>query len=370
MIDFEKNSVFKWEPLAVQAVRSAIHDWRRIPGRHVVLLLGLWLLGGCAASHRSPEHPDTFIPDRSAEVTIGQMDRAAVRGVLGTPQLSSEYWGFDLFRADTSQSETVFAVTPLPVPFAHIKDLLQRYTLVAYGPDGRVSAVASGLFRRPAPWRNVSPIESDFPSLHLRAGELLFFVDPEGAREANLLVSPRSRDAFLQQARSSSSCTVVLACSNQGCGDQFAVDAGRVRRLPVRTAHTWWLGKSKRDAWLHGVEPHGIDADTWRQGMHGSGGDSGMPWLEALVAIRLVAGEHTLGLSAKHFSGATFETFTCVPGEVIYLVINATSNSSFWKHALVDWQINRSGTMPERIARRALILMDDGQWYVDPEPGE
>ena len=168
--------------------------------RCVLLVLALSLLTGCAASYKSHWDPKTSIPDHSPEIAVGVMDRAAVRSVLGSPLLSSAYWGFDLFRADTEQTEVVFAVTPFPVPFARLKDRLQRYTLVAYDADGRPSMVATGLFRKPAKWRNVSPIQSDFPSLHLRAGELMFFVDPEGARDVNLLVSPQGRDIFLRHA--------------------------------------------------------------------------------------------------------------------------------------------------------------------------
>jgi hypothetical protein len=276
--------------------------------------------------------------------------------VLGTPQLSSAYWGFDLFRASTEQAEVVMAVTPLPVPFACIKDQLERYTLVAYDANGRASAVATGIFRRPASWRNVSPIRFDYPSLHLRAGELMFFVDPEGAREVNLLVAPPGRDAFLQHARSSNDCTVVLGCGDRGCGDQVSVDAGPVRRLPVRTAHAYWFREGERDSWLQGVEPHGSDAR--------------MPWLEAIVAVKLATGERALEFSAKHLGGSTALQFACRPGEVTYMVISASGNESFWRPALVDWQVNRSDTMPESFARRPLVLMDDGQWYVDANPSE
>lgn len=311
---------------------------------------------GCAASHVSPEDPTRLTPDRSSEVKLGQMDRAGVRSALGTPVLSSVYWGFDLFRTDTEQTESVFAVTPLPVPFARITDQIQRYTLVAYDSDVRASAVATGLFRKPAKWRNVSPITSDFPSLHLRAGELMFFVDPEGARDANLLVSPSRRDAFLQHARSSSSCTAVIGCGKRGCGDQLSVDAGPVHRLPVRTAHTYWLKERDRALWLLDVEPHGSDAKV--------------PWLETLVAVTLAAGEHAIEFSARYLGGRASVKFTCGPGAVIYLVIDASSNKSYWSPALVDWQIDQRDAMPERFLRRPLVVLDDGQWYVDAEPGK
>ena len=114
--------------------------------RYVVLGTGLSLLTGCAMSYISPDCPETLIPDYSSEVTVGQMERAAVRGVLGTPQFSSTYWGFDLFRADTEQAEVVFAVTPWPIPFARIKDQFHRYTLVAYDANGRVQRVGKRTF--------------------------------------------------------------------------------------------------------------------------------------------------------------------------------------------------------------------------------
>jgi hypothetical protein len=324
--------------------------------RSAVLVLSLSLLSGCAVDHVSPKDPTTFIPNRSAEIAVGQTGRTSVRNLLGAPRLASTYWGFDLFRADTEQTNVVFAVTPWPIPIGRIQDQLQRYTLVAYDGQARASAVASGIFRRPAAWRNVAPIETDFPSLHLRAADLMFFVDPEGARDVNMLVAPAGRDAFLQRARTSPGCTAVLGCGDRGCGDQLAVDAAPARRLPLRNAHAYWFREGERDAWLRGVEAHGRDAR--------------MPWLETLVAVRLSAGEHALEFSARHLGGSAAFTFACRPGEVIYLVVNATDNGHFMKRALVDWQIERADTMPERFARRPLVLLDDGHWYLDAEPSD
>lgn len=319
------------------------------------LALGLLLLAGCAIEHVSPEDPEPLIPDRSAEIAVGRMDRAAVRGILGAPRLSSAYWGFDLFRTEADQSRTVYAVTPWPIPFARLTDQLQRFTLVAYDAQERASAVASGIFRKPADWRRGSPPPLDHSSLHLRAGELMFFVDPEGARDVNLLAAPRLRDAFLERARASSACTVVIGCGDRGCSDQLSVDAGPARRLPLRTAHAYWSRKGERDSWLRGVEAYG--------------GDARLPWLEALVAVKLAPGDHVLEFSARFLDGRTSLSFACVPGEVTSVVIDAASKEGFWKQELVDWRVERNAALPERFARRALIVLDDGQWYVDAEPG-
>lgn len=324
--------------------------------RCAVLVLSLSLLSGCAVDHVSPKDPVSLIPSRTSEIAVGQTGHTAVRNVLGAPRLSSTYWGFDLFRADTEQSDVVFAVTPWPIPIDRIKDQLQRYTLVAYDEHARASAVASGIFRKPTAWRNVAPIEADYPSLHLRAADLMFFVDPEGARDVNMLVAPAGRDAFLQRARTSTGCTAVIGCGDRGCADQLAADAASVRRLPLRNAHAYWFRAGERDTWLRGVAPHSADAR--------------MPWLETLVAVRLAAGEHTLEFSARHLGGSTAFKFACRPGEVGYLVVNATDNGRFMKRALVDWQIERADTMPERFARRPLVLLDDGHWYLDAEPSD
>lgn len=315
-----------------------------------------FLLAACAVQHVSPEDPKSRLPDRSAAIAPDRTDRAEVRRILGAPVLSSGYWGFDLFLDRTEQAQTVFALTPWPVPFARLKDQLQRYTLVAYSADARATAVTTGLFRKPARWRNTSPIAMDFPSLHLRAGELMFFVDPEGAREANLLAAPARRDAYLQDARTSTRCTVVLACGERGCADRLSVDGGPVRRLPLRTAHGYWIAGDARPPWLDGVQPHGSDPR--------------LPWLDVLVAIKLAAGEHKLSFSAAHLGGETSWSFGCRAGDVIYAVIGAKDNESFWRPALVDWRIERSDALPQPWAQRALVLVDDGQWYVDVEPGE
>jgi hypothetical protein len=316
----------------------------------------LSVLVGCAVDVVSPKDTQAFIPDQSPRVKVGQMGRAAVRAELGQPLHLSAYWGFDLFRTQTEQSDTVIAWTPWPIPFARIKDKLQRYTLVAYDGNDRAAAVVSGIFRRPAAWRNASPIESDFPALHLRAGDLMFFVDPEGARQENLLVARDARDAFLRRAASASACTVVLGCGDRGCGDQLTVDANPPRRLPLRVAHVYWLKTLEREAWLEGIE---AAADSKK-----------MPWMEALVAVRLAPGEHVLEFSSKYLDGRHAERIACRPHSVSYWVVTASDNGSFMHHALVDWQVERADAMPARFSRRPLVLMDDGQWYVEPEPVE
>jgi hypothetical protein len=184
----------------------------------------------------------------------------------------------------------------------------------------------------------------------------MFFVDPEGARRENLLVAPGARDAFLQRAASASACTVVIGCGDRGCGDLLTIDANPPRRLPLRIAHAYWIKTAERETWLQGID---VPADS-----------ATSPWIEALVALRLAPGEHVLEFSARHLDGTHAERFACRPRSVSYWVVSASDNGSFMHHALVDWHVERAETMPARFSRRPLVLMDDGQWYVEPEPQE
>jgi hypothetical protein len=184
---------------------------------------------------------------------------------------------------------------------------------------------------------------------------LVFFIDPSWAEGVNLLVSPRGRDAFLQHAHSLNDCTVVLGCHDQLCADQVSVDKGPVRRLPVRNSLAYRVWEYEGDSWQQGIEPH--RGAEWRPG-------------ETLVAVKLPAGEHVFELSANAPVEKEFLRFTCQPGDVTYLVINLMINASNDGSFKKDWQIDRTDTMPEHFARWPLVLLDDGQWYIDAEPSK
>jgi hypothetical protein len=257
--------------------------------------------------------------------------------------LSSAYWGFDLFRAVKKQRELVWIWAPYPVPMALVTHDVARYTLVAYDAEDRVSAMESGL------------------SLHLRAGDLMFYIDPDGAREgeANLLVAPARRDAYLRDARWSSGCTVVFGLGARA--DEWAawlrvsVDAGPDRRLPLGVSAAHWQKSDERERWLGGVEPGPTDL--------------GYPLLQTLVPLRLAAGEHVLALWVHPYKGGTSFKLACTPGEVVYLAIEVSRREEGrWFPEFVDWRIARSETLDERFARRAFVVLADDRWYAEAEP--
>ena len=109
-------------------------------------------LAGCA--YVTPL-PFDELQDRSGTILSGRLDGKAVHKVLGNPLITSRYWGVELFRDASSQTEIP---TALFIPFAMIKDDIYRYTLVSYDNDRIAESATTGIHRRPPNWRMGSPI--------------------------------------------------------------------------------------------------------------------------------------------------------------------------------------------------------------------
>jgi hypothetical protein len=320
------------------------------------LLLATLMLASCASIDVvNPKAPLDSLPDRAAAIRPGLDDRSAVRGLLGTPLFASSRLRFDLFREGTTQTLVPVVLTPWPVPFGRMKDELLRYTLVTYDDAGRAAALASGIFRRPSEFRRTAPIDDEVSALHLRVGELMFFVDPEGERRERMLVAPAGRDAWLRDAADPTACTVVVGCGDRGCSDRLAVDDGPERRLPLRATQLYWLKEETRAAWMAGTSASGTEP---------------LAWLETLVAIRLAPGEHALRFSSRHYDGDHRAALGCHSGEVAYLRVHARAEEGGFKRRLVDWRVERLASMPDAFARRPLVVLHDGEWFVDAGPDE
>ena len=314
------------------------------------LLFATLLISSCASIDIvDPEEPLAAVPDRSSGIHLGQTDRAAVRGLLGEPLFASDRLRFDLFREGTTQSMVPVVLTPWPVPFGYMTDELLRYTLVTYDGAGHAAALASGVFRKPSEFRRTAPIDSQHSALHLRVGDLMFFVDPEGERRENLLIAPDGPDALLRNIHSPSACTVVFGCGHRGCSDRLAVDGGPDRRLPLRIVQLYWLKKDKRESWMAGTSSSGTEP---------------LSWLETLAATQLSPGDHALKFSSSHYGGEHEVSLSCQPGEIVYLVVNARDNERFFNRALVDWQVERLDSMPDAFSRRPLVVLYGGEWLV------
>jgi hypothetical protein len=325
--------------------------------RLAVLLLLPSLLSGCMigpggfgmSGDVAPVVPSAAEPHLSA-AQASRMQRPALRELLGVPVVSSAYWGFDLYRADVEQERSLL-FTWLGLPFAGVPAGAttdhSRYTLVAYDQSGQGSSLQTGIVRNPS-WMG-RPTGYEYSKLYLRAAELLFFMDPDWGRGVNLLATPTARDVYLSHARTSDQCTVILGCGNRGCPDQFSVDGSPSRRLPIRAYLQYFfrVREAAPDPWLKDLDP--LSAATW---------------FETLVALRLGQSEHVLELSSKQLDGSGSLKLSCQAGAVTYVVINPV----FRDRKLVDWQFEVTDNIPSPFSKRPLVLVSDGQWYVDQEP--
>lgn len=326
--------------------------FRSPPSRIVALLVTLFLASCASIDIVNPDDPVAALPDRSAAILPGQTDRAAVRSLLGEPLQAGDRLRFDLFREGTTQTMVPIVLTPLPVPFGRMKDELLRYTLVSYDDSGRAAALASGIFRKPSEFRRTARIDGENAALHLRVGDLMFFVDPQGERRENLLVAPNARDGVLRRVHSPAACAVVLGCGSRGCSERLAVDGAPERRLPLRIVQLYWLKEDERESWMAGTSSSGTEP---------------LSWLESLVALQLSPGEHALRFSSDPFSGEHEISLACRPGEIVYLMVNSRDNEHFFNRALSDWQVERLDSMPASFTRRPLVILYGGEWFVEAE---
>lgn len=329
---------------AVSPARSALGKSLRRAAR---LLAGACLLAlpGCAGSMYLPEKPEGLLPDRSASLLPGSPGREAVHTALGGPAVSSRYWRFDLFRETTTQAEVLVACVPWPVPFARFADDLHRYTLVAYDEAGVAAGISSGLYRESPRWRE--PVQTNYRTLLLRAGELSFLANEFGQTEA-LVASPGRRDAYLQRAGASASCTLVLGCGESWCGHTVSVD----QEPPLGGSLRWVL----RDFDEGDLKPwKGSDVEAFVDKLD-------VPRYEVLRAIRLTPGEYVLSVSEGRWEKKQSIPLPCRPGQVLYAVLESVPEGR------EQGGVRLGAELPSAFTARSLVLYEGGRWLVEPEP--
>ncbi len=315
------------------------------------------ILGGCAYVSTFPLNE---LPDKSGPILSGPKDTQSVRSTLGDPLLASRYWGVELYRQAASQTETPMA---LFIPVGKIKDDIYRYTLVSYDKDRLAHSAAAGIWRRPSAWRTASPIEYNYLSIQLQASDVTFVAEWEDRHET-LLVSPARRDAYLEEARSSSQSTVVIGCGTRECSDSLTIDGGPSLPLPCRLKVTnidqnaldlLYQGKQKEYERLYPTTQY-----------------------DAVAALRLPPGSHTLEASGGHWnrgqlagrlSGGASLQVSCRPGEILYVVIDVFPKQETERGAKdFQWKIDSRTDMPPFFKDRPLAIYRGGKWLADPEP--
>jgi hypothetical protein len=315
-------------------------------------------LAGCA--YVSPNPAATKLPDKSGAVLPGQSNGESVRKTLGSPIITSRYWGVEVFRDASSQVEVPLAVI---APTGWMKDAIFRYTLVVYDTNGVAESTATGIHRKPSGWRTASPIEYGNLTLQMQAGDYTFVCEWEDRHET-LLVSPARRNVYLEQARRSSQATVVIGCGIGECASKLRVDNGPTLPLPCR------LKAQNLDAKARALLREGKQEEY----------DKAYPTktYETVAALSLAPGNHTLKAwggrwqrdkLAGLFSGEHSVTISCEAGEILYVVIDVSAKEYSWSGANdVEWRIEQHKEMPEFFGNRQFLLYRGGQWFAQPQP--
>jgi hypothetical protein len=329
----------RWKVPAPRAERSSVTNGFKLFPKElsryaIMMIVTVFCCNGLAGCAYVSSFPFDELPDKSGPISSGRLDSGAVRKALGNPLVASRYWGVELFRDASSQTEIP---TALFIPFAMIKDDIYRYTLVSYDKDRVAESATTGIHRRPPNWRMVSPIHNDYLTLDLHTGNFTFVVEWEDRQQETLFVTPIRRDAYLERARFSSHCTALIGCGTHECSDELWLDGGPSLPLPCR-----------------------------------------LKQYDSVAALNLAPGNHTLKASGGHWqhgkvagllSGEQSIHFSCRKGEIVYLAIDVSVQEySWWGAKGVEWKINLQKDMPEIFVDRHLLLYRGDKWFVDPEP--
>jgi hypothetical protein len=285
---------------------------------------GVVVLGGCAGE--IPVH-ESSVPKQfeqaTAAITIGETDRAALQQLLGEPWVSSEYWQFELFRLSGRDVDLLITFAPFPLPFGYTTNEEERYLLVQYDANGKVSAFATST-------------SGDF-GYDPQIGALIVSIGVQGQRP-DVFVSPQRRDEYLATQRGGDHCSVLVACRGDLCFNYnpgLIVDRGESLKLPKAL-----LGKC---------------------------------WLTPLI---LPPGRHRLEATSTGMYKLQAETeFSCTAGDLVYVALGLTLDEAEARkqHWFVKVPLNSAFSVsherPEGSDLRMLIWRD-GTWLVPQEPGK
>lgn len=274
------------------------------------------LLAACGGAPLHRTDVAQKLPDQVAPIAVGQSDRAAVRTLLGEPQLASNYWRFELFRF--SGSKTRLGLLYI-VPYS-VTTNTDASALVTYDSNGTVVALDEGVNRATPGWGGHEP------SLMLKAGDTI--VVSQVGRTTSLYVSAGQRDAYLGEVRPRDRCTVVLGCdAERQCPSTLTVD--NKAQPPLATPPA----SASSQPGAHQPPPYPVRA-----------------WLTPSM---LAPGDHHLETRTEQKVVAE-TTIHCSAGELLY--------------ALIDSPIQVSSAMPAAFGQQPMLTYSDG-WLVPQEPG-
>jgi hypothetical protein len=284
--------------------------------------VGVVALAGCGGEMRVH---DSSVPKQFEQaamaITLGETDRAALRQLLGQPWVSSEYWQFELFRLSGRDVDLVVTFVPLPVPFMYTTDKEERYLLVQYDTNGKVSAFATS-------------VSGDFGH-DPQVGEVIVFIGVQGQRP-DVFVSPQRRDEYLATQRGGDYCSVLVSCPGDLCFNYnpgLIVDRGESLKLSKALLGKYWL-----------------------------------------TPLILPPGRHRLEATATGMYKLQAETeFSCTAGDLLYVALDlkldeAQARKQHWSFRVplnsafsVSHDRHEGSDLP-------LLIWRDGTWLLPTEP--
>ena len=299
------------------------------------------MISGCGDLPVQESEIETSLPQKTAPIVVGETSREAVRQLLGTPWIASEYWRFDLFRM--TDKDVSLQVLLFVIPFGASRDDVHGYVLVSYDESGRVAAYGSGVTHG----ENLAtrlPMEGE-GGLLLMVGDRGFAVESFSHTPSALIPAAR-RDEYLRTLESGEDCTVLVGCVQERCSNALVVDGGEARALP---------GVLLR---VHREPTGGIEVLT-------------QSWLAPLT---LPPGRHRLEIPPKALTTLKASAeLSCAAGDLLFAAIEIESGdaSQAWKHlkAQEHGSIDVSVQMPEAFREQPLLIWRDGQWLVPQELG-
>lgn len=256
---------------------------------------------------------ESTLPAKTATMTVGRTDRAEVRQVLGTPILTSEHWGFDLFRiSDWSGGLIVFVYVPIPVG-----GKVNGYVLVSYDSSGKVAAYNTAIRE---PLKNV----------WIDAGQTGFLFDSFEDMSA-VFVDAVRRDEYLSTQQASDKCTVLIGCMQYYCPKKLVIDGDKPRSLP--TIQQW------------------------------------------LAPLSFMPGPHRLDVPPNPLNTFQASTeFSCAAGDLVYATIETHEMHESGDGRRIHWKAQLQGSIsaaperPEQFRETPMLIWRDGTWLVPQEP--
>jgi hypothetical protein len=319
--------------------------------RAVCTSLTLSACAGC--SFGVPLNQPTVVPqqaERSATIHLGESTREDVRAALGEPWLQSEFWRFEVYRADDKRTELGFMVAiVVPVPVGVFSEKRHGYVLVTYDTAGRASQVSSGVFGE-----GLSASETD-TWMVVRADEITLAIDRVRTKPRTTLLADASRlPDYLAGRRHAADCTLVTACDqDEGCPDRIAVDDGEpFDPSPITVLCAPEAPCPKGTPLAYGK----IDGRSF---FH----------VAVLHAMGVPPGSHRLRIASSMVHGGGESSLTCAGGEVLYGIVHGRiEGASWWSKGTLKVTVTLSTIAPEVWDDYGVALYRDGRWLVSAAP--